>query len=72
MNLHLDQETMKLIDAEYDKMAENADAAVIEKSKHEMGQMEAILGNDTTIETLVNDILDHYENNRANLLRKCR
>ena len=68
MNLHLDQETMKLIDAEYDKMAENADAAVIEKSKHEMGQMEAILGNDTTIETLVNDILDHYENNRANLL----
>lgn len=68
MNLHLDQETMKLIDAEYDKMAENADAAVIEKSKHDMGQMEAILGNDTTIETLVNDILDHYENNRANLL----
>ena len=68
MNLHLDQETMKLIDAEYDKMAENADAAIIEKSKHEMGQMEAILGNDTTIETLVNDILDHYENNRANLL----
>lgn len=68
MNLHLDQETMKLLDAEYDKMAENADAAVIEKSKHEMGQMEAILGNDTTIETLVNDILDHYENNRANLL----
>lgn len=68
MNLHLDQETMKLIDAEYDKMAENADAAVIEKSKHDMGQMEAILGNDTTIETLVNDILDHYENNRADLL----
>lgn len=68
MNLHLDQETMKLIDAEYDKMAENADTAVIEKSKHDMGQMEAILGNDTTIETLVNDILDHYENNRANLL----
>lgn len=68
MNLHLDQETMKQIDAEYDKMAENADAAVIEKSKHDMGQMEAILGNDTTIETLVNDILDHYENNRADLL----
>ena len=30
--------------------------------------MEAILGNDATINTLVTDILDHYENNRENLL----
>ena len=37
-------------------------------SKKELGQMEAILGNDKTIESLVNDILDHYENYRENLL----
>lgn len=59
---------MKLIDQEYDRMAENADAGVIEQSKHQLGKMEAILGNDQTINSLVTDILDHYENNRANLL----
>lgn len=68
IKLNLDQETLKLIDQEYDIMANNADPEVIEKSKRELGQMEAILGNEQTIESLVNDILDHYENNRANLL----
>ena len=49
-------------------MANNADPEVIEKSKKELGQMEAILWNDETIASLVDDILDHYENHRANLL----
>ena len=49
-------------------MANNADQEVIEKSKKELGQMEAILGNDKTIASLVDDILDHYENYRENLL----
>ena len=30
--------------------------------------MEAILGADQTIDSLVSDILDHYENYRANIL----
>lgn len=64
----LDPDTLKLIDTEYDIMANNADPEVIEKSKKELGQMEAILGNDETIASLVDDILDHYENHRANLL----
>ncbi|MDE5564345.1 MAG: type I restriction endonuclease subunit R, partial [Oscillospiraceae bacterium] len=68
VKLKLDEETIKLIDQEYDIMAVNADAGVIEQSKHELGRMEAILGNDATIATLVTDILDHYENNRENLL----
>lgn len=68
VKLNLDQDTLKLIDAEYDLMAENADAGVIEKSKHDMGQLEAVLGADATIDSLVDDIMDHYENNRANLL----
>lgn len=68
INLKLDETTLKLIDAEYDLMAENADTEVIQKSKKQLGQMEAILGNDKTINSLVEDILDHYENNRANLL----
>jgi len=68
MKLKLDEATLKLIDDEYDAMAANADASVIEKSKHELGQMEALLGNENTIKSLVDDILDHYENNRENLL----
>ena len=68
VHLKLDEETLRLIDAEYDLLAQNADAEVIEKSKKQMGQLEAILGADQTIDSLVDDILDHYENYRANLL----
>lgn len=68
IRLNLDQSTLRLIDAEYDLMSLNADSEVIEKSKHELGQMEAILGNDNTLDSLVHDILDHYENNREYLL----
>ena len=41
---------------------------LLKKSKKELGRMEAVLGNDQTINSLVSDILDHYENNRQNLL----
>lgn len=68
IKLNLDESTLKLIDKEYDIMALNADEEVVEKSKRELGQMEAVLGNDNTINSLVSDILDHYENNRENLL----
>jgi len=68
IKLNLDEATLALIDAEYDLMAQNADPDVIEKSKHELGKMEEVLGNDSTINSLVCDILDHYENNRENLL----
>lgn len=68
IKLKLDEETLKLIDTEYDIMANNADPEVIQKSKKQLGQMEAILGNDETIASLVDDILEHYENNRENLL----
>ena len=68
IKLNLDETTLKSIDAEYDLMTLNADEEVIEKSKRELGQMEAVLGNDNTINSLVCDILDHYENNREKLL----
>ena len=68
MKLKLDETTLRLIDTEYDIMAQSADPDVIEKSKRELGQMEAILGHDDTIKSLVDDILYHYENYRENLL----
>lgn len=68
IHLKLDGDTLRLIDQEYDSMAEDADPYAIEKSKKELGQMEAILGADQTIDSLVRDILGHYENHRADLL----
>ena len=68
IKLKLDEETLKKIDEEYDIMANNADPEVIEKSKKKLGQMEAILGNEETVDSLVRDILEHYENYRENLL----
>lgn len=68
IKLHLKPEILQLIDAEYDLMAQNAEPEVIEKSKKQLGQMETILSDDDTINSLVCDILDHYENYRANLL----
>lgn len=68
IKLRLNEDTLKLIDAEYERMAKNADEEVIQKSKHKLGKMEEILGNPETIDSLVNDILAHYEQHRANLL----
>ncbi len=68
IKLKLDENTLRMIDDEYEVMANNSDPEVIERSKRELGQMEAILGNEHTIDSLVNDILDHYENYRENLL----
>ena len=67
LKLNLDQATLDLIDAEYDLMALHSDERVISKSKRELGKMEVLLGNDNTINSLVCDILNHYENNRREL-----
>ena len=68
VKLQLDPATLALIDKEYDIMAQNADEEVVEQSKRELSQMETVLGDDSTINSLVDDILNHYENNRENLL----
>ena len=68
IHLKLNEETLRLIDATYDVLEQVADAAAIEKSKKMLGQMESVLGADSTIESLCTDIIEHYEQNRANLL----
>lgn len=64
IHLKLDNAILKEIDEEYDLMAENAEGYAIEKSKKELGRMESILGADQTLEALVDDIIQHYEENR--------
>lgn len=68
IHLKLDQNTLALIDSTYDLLEQQADSVTIEKSKKMLGQMESVLGADSTIESLCDDIVNHYEKNRANLL----
>ena len=68
IHLKLDQSTLQLIDATYDLLEQNADSATIEKSKKMLGQMESVLGAESTITSLCTDIVEHYEKYRANLL----
>lgn len=68
VKLQLDPATLALIDKEYEIMALNADEEVIEKSKKQLANFEEVLGNENTINSLVDDILKHYEENRENLL----
>lgn len=68
IKLHLDEATLQRIDQEYEIISEDADPDVVERSKRELGQMDAVLGNDATINSLVCDILDHYETYREHLL----
>lgn len=65
VSLKLDPETLKKLDAEYDKLAEEgATEQQIETSKQEMSHLEELLGAPETIDSLVHDILKHYEDNR--------
>ena len=68
IQLHLDQDTLALMDATYDALEQESDPLTIEKSKKMLGQMESILGADSTIQSLCEDIVTHYEKYRANLL----
>jgi type I restriction enzyme R subunit len=49
IHLKLDDDVLRLIDAEYNIMAQNAEPYAIEKSKKELGRMESILGAEETI-----------------------
>ncbi len=65
VNLNLDDDTLRMIDDEYELLAEEgATEAQIEKSKREMSHLEEILGAPATIESLCKDIISHYEENR--------
>ena len=64
INLKLDEATLRRIDEEYDSMAAEAEEYAIEKSKHELGRLDSILGADDTVSSLVEDIVGHYEDYR--------
>lgn len=68
MNLGLKEDVLRQIDATYELLALNADERDIERSKKDLGTMEAILAAPETIDTLCRDIIAHYEDSREKLL----
>lgn len=69
IKLNLDEETLRLLDREYDKLAEEGAAEEdLKRSKQENARLHALLHAPETIDTLCRDIIDHYEANRQNHL----
>lgn len=66
VNLRLDDDTMKLLNDEFDHLGdEGATEEQIRKAKQEHSRLEVLLGEGATIDTLTRDIVHHYEDNRA-------
>ncbi len=69
INLKLDENTLQALDREYDQLAEEgADEQLLEKSKKELSHLDQLLGADATIDSLVTDIINHYEKYREHEL----
>lgn len=67
LNLKLKKTVLDRIDDEYEDMAGEAEPHHIARSMRELGQMEAILAADETIDELCSDIIKHYED-RAHIV----
>ncbi|MCH3942475.1 MAG: type I restriction endonuclease subunit R [Atopobiaceae bacterium] len=63
--LKLDQDVLKRIDDEYEAIADSADELAVERSKHDLANLDSVLGAPETIDSLCRDIVTHYEENRA-------
>ena len=69
VNLNLDDDVMRLLNEEFDNLKnEGATDEQIKRAKQEHSRLDVLLGEDATVDTLVRDIIDHYEQNRAQLL----
>ena len=66
--LHLDENALGRIDDAYREFADQADEATVQKSKHDLGGLDAIFDTPETIDALCRDIVEHYEENRADVL----
>lgn len=72
MHLKLDQDLLKKIDAEYERMEadETADAPTIAESKKTLARMEELLAHDAAVNSFVDDVLAHYETRKNQLTGK--
>lgn len=69
VNLNLDERVTSELDEEFDKLVDlGLEDEQVEATKHNYSHLERVLGSDAVIDTLVRDIIRHYEDNRADLL----
>lgn len=68
--IKLNEELLKKIDAEYEKMAGEASEAAIEKSKADLSTIEAIIGSKERLSLLADDMIAHYEDRQYVLTGK--
>lgn len=68
--IKLNEELLKKIDAEYEKMAGEASEMAIEKSKSDLSTIEAIIGSKERLSLLADDIIAHYEDRQYVLTGK--
>lgn len=68
--LKLNDDILKMIDREYDKIAEEAADYVVEKSKEDLTSIEAVVGAKERLDMLADDIIAHYEDRQYVLTGK--
>ncbi len=66
--IKLDETILDKIDEKYWELREEAEEYNIERSKKELSRMESLLGAPEIIDDICSDIVQHYEDNRANEL----
>ncbi len=69
INLHLNEEALRKLDEEFDRLAEEgATEEQIDKARHDNSGLKEILCDNDTIASLCDDIVKHYEENRQHEL----
>lgn len=66
--LKLDKGVLAKVDAEYERLTEEANAETIDASKKGFANLDAILGAPEVIDALCDDIVEHYEQTREHHL----
>ena len=68
--IKLNEDILKQIDAEYDRLAETETSIVVEKSKSDLSSIEALVGSKERLNLLADDIIAHYEDRQYVLTGK--
>ncbi len=69
IKLDLDQEVVNQLDAEFDALIDaGATEEQVVRAQRDVSRLEQVLSSDETIDSLVRDIVAHYEENRADHL----
>ncbi|RSX54025.1 type I deoxyribonuclease HsdR [Bifidobacterium goeldii] len=68
VSLKLDENILRELDKQYENISDDADEMAIDRSKRDLSTMDSVLGAPETIDSLCRDIVNHYEENRADEL----